>query len=295
MKKLLYLLLLIGAFNSIKSQDSISKEVTNFTIVNLMERSYLMPQVFSSNRLNGENVELNPVLFEAKVSPSFQGRINKKIGIVANIDILMRMLRIKGLPVRTPQYTPSLTLFYDFSDYETSWIWLLTSKLAHYSNGQEDEYFENKTTKKVNLKSGNFSTDFFQLGVTWAQNNSNSLGTGTFYIQQHFNVFDDRETDMDDNFYYTRLYCENSFFYKKRIDWYWKVGGACNFSSVSNIYGTTGSIQAEVGIKPFKKSDFYFSVKYYYGRDYYNIFHIYNRNALTLGIVTDVLSLDLFQ
>ncbi len=111
------------------------------------------------------NVE--PLVFEALISPYFllRTRDESRMGAVISSEIMIRMAAVESLPVRSPSYKPKLTIYShlqskDPSLYNYNYLFLT---LAHYSNGQDGDFFNEDGT--FNTISGDFSTNYFELGL----------------------------------------------------------------------------------------------------------------------------------
>jgi len=108
---------------------------------------------------------IEPLWFEANINPSFYLRHSKNFRLLGVItpQIIIRMYQEPSYPVRTPSYIPQITLYYMFSGKEDAKNLSLFGRLAHHSNGQDGSfYLENG---EINLKSGNFATNFFEIGL----------------------------------------------------------------------------------------------------------------------------------
>ena len=116
---------------------------------------------------------IEPLWFEANLSPSFHIHKNKKSRLMGVLtpQIVFRMYREPSLPVRTPSYMPQLTVYYKAISKTGANSLTFTGKIAHHSNGQDGTfYLENG---EINLKDGSFSTNYFELGVVKTNYNSN--------------------------------------------------------------------------------------------------------------------------
>ena len=108
---------------------------------------------------------IEPLWFEANINPSFYLRHSKSFRLMAVItpQIIIRMYQEPSYPVRTPSYIPQVTLYYLFSGRNNAKNLSLFGRLAHHSNGQDGPFsLENG---EINVKSGDFSTNFFELGI----------------------------------------------------------------------------------------------------------------------------------
>lgn len=109
------------------------------------------------------NIEL--LWFEANLIPNFNIRVNKDSRLMGVLtpQIIIRMYQEESMPVRTPSYIPQITVYYKLVSKTEANSLSLFGKLAHHSNGQAGNfYLENGD---INLKTGDFSTNYFEVGV----------------------------------------------------------------------------------------------------------------------------------
>ena len=82
---------------------------------------------------------------------------------VVTPQVIIRMYQEESFPVRTPSYIPQITAYYLLSPKTEVNRLSLFGKLAHHSNGQDGDFFlENGD---INLLSGNFATNYYELGL----------------------------------------------------------------------------------------------------------------------------------
>ena len=107
---------------------------------------------------------IEPLLFEANVNPSFvlRERNDSKLMAVLTAQIIIRMYNEDSYPVRTPSYIPQVSFYYVANKKEALNYLVLFGKIAHHSNGQDGNFYNEDNT--INLQSGNFATNFFELG-----------------------------------------------------------------------------------------------------------------------------------
>lgn len=107
---------------------------------------------------------IEPLMFEANVNPSFVVRERKdsKLMAVLTAQIIIRMFNEESFPVRTPSYIPQISFYYVANKTDKLNCLVLFGKLAHHSNGQDGNFYNEDST--INLQSGNFATNFFELG-----------------------------------------------------------------------------------------------------------------------------------
>lgn len=107
---------------------------------------------------------IEPLLFEANVNPSFviRERNDSKLMAVLTAQIIIRMYNEESYPVRTPSYIPQVSFYYEANKKEALNYLVLFGKIAHHSNGQDGDFYNEDSS--INLQSGNFATNFFEVG-----------------------------------------------------------------------------------------------------------------------------------
>jgi hypothetical protein len=116
---------------------------------------------------------LEPLILEAKFSPSYFFSRNKKLwAVMVNPQVQIRILNQKSLPIRNPSYRAYVTFFKELRFWKKSFLGKLFydnalwyGSYVHHSNGQDGPFFVNDTTSEVNFNSGNFSTDYAEFGI----------------------------------------------------------------------------------------------------------------------------------
>lgn len=171
LKTTIFLLMVLPTLAGAQVEDDFSRgdslEFQRFlTMVNAnREQSYV---TFGSGVGN-----LEPLILEAKFSPSYFFSKNKKLwALMINPQVQVRILNEKSLPIRNPSYRVYATFFQELKFWNKSFLGkifydnaLWYGSYVHHSNGQDGEFYLNDSTREVNFKSGNFSTDFFEFGI----------------------------------------------------------------------------------------------------------------------------------
>jgi len=113
---------------------------------------------------------MEPLVFEAFVAPYFLLRTSRdaKWGATISPAILMRMYAEESYPVRTPSYMPEISFYRLISKTGDENIKYLFLNLTHHSNGQDGDFFNEDVS--FNTMSGNFSTNYAELGLVLNQN-----------------------------------------------------------------------------------------------------------------------------
>ncbi len=311
----LYLLL---ALNSLSAQVF---DINQSILLN-SERSYITPTAgIGNNHLSGERQRLEKLIFEAKISPNYYIRIGKKdrLGLELTPSVLIRMFNIKSLPILTPSFIPTLKVYH-----RTNWLnklldialpslrrtyFFQTYRLSHHSNGQEGDYFS-QLDQDVNLKDGNFSTDFIEVGFHTTNHQrieetvkseptpvkNYAIRSTSLFLQRHLEGLS-RDTNLVGMYFLNKIEVRNSFLLHRQSGRQRRILLSQSWSIMwgNNGYGTRWSLNFLAGIKFGHESDFFLFTRYYRGPDYYNLRHFYRRSALTFGILTDPINLEIFK
>jgi len=239
--------------------------------------------------------------FEANIIPSFHIRQNKNSRLMGVLtpQIIIRMYQEKSAPVRTPSYIPQITVYYRLKSKKEANSLSLYGKFAHHSNGQDGEYLlENGD---VNLKTGDFSTNYFEAGII--KTNFNKKFNAVQFFGTSFEIHPQGLTNTTMIGSYG-LYRWNSIFSifklpvgseskeKKRArislkgETTWMFGNLYNWDSFSlnrlNLSFTFyyhPKFLEELGL----------FVNVYHGMDYYNIYFNHQISVIRFGIMTEIL------
>lgn len=148
---------------------------------------------------------VEPTLFERNFCPhKYIKTRNEKILLDAAFQITIRMLNLRSSPIRTPDYLPSVTAYALLKqNIDESNLYGYAS-IIHHSNGQDGSFYNEDGT--VNLKDGNFSTNFIKIGFikscTFLNNTSKSFYSWSF--EQHLNI--DRNVELNGIYGFSRLH-----------------------------------------------------------------------------------------
>ena len=297
MKNIIFIL----AFNFIFSvsvlgqeTDSIAPKINLTTIAQVSQgESYI---TFPTDIGN-----IEPLIFEGNLNASFYIRTSKNarlIGVLTT-QIIIRMYQEYSLPVRTPSYIPQLTAYYRLTKKPNINSLSLMGRLAHHSNGQDGSfYLENG---EINTKSGNFSTNYIELGLI--KTNFNSYFNAAQFFSTSFEWHPKELTD-DDLIGKYSLYRWNTIFsiFKLPVE---KTSQEKR-ASIS-LKGKTTWMFGDVYDKDFFDIDrlnvsftFFYHPKFlqdiglfaqiYHGMDYYNIYFNHQITVLRFGIMTEKLN-----
>lgn len=117
---------------------------------------------------------IEPLWIEGNLIPNFYIRKSKNSRLmgVFTPQVIIRMYQEESYPVRTPSYLPQITVYYLLSPKTEQRSLSIFGKLVHHSNGQDgDFYLENGD---INLKTGDFSTNYYELGLIKTNYNKRS-------------------------------------------------------------------------------------------------------------------------
>ncbi len=242
---------------------------------------------------------IEQLIFEGNLIPNFILRSNKESKLMAVVtpQIILRMYNEESLPVRTPSYMPHITFYYSIGKELSIDNFTIFGKIAHHSNGQEDDfYLENG---EINFHSGNFSTNYFEVGVIT-----------TFYVidlnaaqffSTSFKIHPERLSDIELRGLYS-FYRWNSqfaifklppelsedkkeqakFSLKGQFTWLFGDINDWNFFALNRIVANVTFYY-----HPSFLEDIGLFVQYYHGQDYYNIYFPKSRDIIRIGFMTD--------
>ncbi len=243
---------------------------------------------------------IEPLWFEANLIPSFNIRVNKDSRLMGVLtpQIIIRMYREESFPVRTPSYIPQITVYYKLISKTNANSLSLFGKIAHHSNGQDGDFL--LEDGEVNLKSGDFSTNYFELGVI--KTNYNMKFNAVQFFGASFEVHPPglSNTSMQGKYGFYRLKGMFSIFKLP-------VGnqGKKKKASIS-LKGQAGWMFGEINDwNPWSANRFILSFTFYYhpkfledigffaqvyqGMDYYNIYFVHQISVIRFGIMTEIL------
>ncbi len=244
---------------------------------------------------------LEPLMFEANVNPSFVIRERKESNLMAVLtsQVTIRMYNEESYPVKTPSYIPQITFYYLTGDKNPASHYTLFGKFAHHSNGQDGDFYDNDGN--INLQSGNFATNFFELGLI-KTSYSKRLNAPKFFkssLEVH-----PRSWMLDElHGKYSGFRWHNAFFaYKLPVKMGHRGAVKADFSLKAETTWFIDNINDwdTFNIKRFNArltfyyhpkflEDIGFFVQYYHGTDYYNIYFQHRLDVIRFGIMTELL------
>lgn len=220
---------------------------------------------------------------EAQIAPFYFIRFGakSKLTLCVSPKLILRMADAESLPIKTPSFMPTITAFHKInltslsSNKFTNWIFTpdhhtyLIYRFAHHSNGQKDEFFI-PGTKRINFATGNFSTDYAEVGFQWndmSTSRKRFKSSGRLSMEHHFSF--GRETDLKEIYYFNRFILENEI----SINPWMQLGTKIDLMTGSGSrFQTASSYQLSLELQPFRRwSDLSLFIRFYSGPDYYNI------------------------
>ncbi|MCF6269155.1 MAG: hypothetical protein L3J41_05570 [Melioribacteraceae bacterium] len=262
----------------------------------------LISEVHSGNSYvtaGGGFGNIESLIFEANLIPNFILRTNKdaKLMGVLTPQIILRMYNEESLPVQTPSYMPQITLYYSIGKELSINNFTMFGKIAHHSNGQQDNfYLENG---EINYKSGNFSTNYFEVGVikTFFDRTLNAAQFFSTSFQVHPEPLSIKELKgiyslyrWNTEFAIFKLPFEKRNNKKEKANFSLKGYFTWLFGDVNNWkFFSFDRIIASVTFyyHPSFLEDIGLFVQYYHGQDYYNIYFPKTRDIIRIGFMTE--------
>lgn len=239
--------------------------------------------------------------FEGNIIPQFHLRISedsKLMGVITP-QIIIRMYQDDSFPVRTPSYMPQITLYWLFDEKGYTDNWSLYGRIAHHSNGQEGKFYLDNGT--INFKSGNFSTNYVEMGLI--KTHYNSVKNLAQFFRTSFEAHLTKLADSDLNGLYSfyrwhfmfslfKLPAERAMRNNRKANFSlegkmtWMFGEVKNWDAVS-----FDRISASIRFfyHPRFLEDVGLFLQFYHGPDYYNIYFTHQLNVIRFGIMTETL------
>jgi len=244
---------------------------------------------------------LEALMFEANVNPSFVVRKRKdsRLMAVLTAQITIRMYNEESYPVKTPSYIPQISAYYlvgakNSADRSTIFV-----KMGHHSNGQDGSFYNDDGN--INLQTGNFATNFFEMG--WLKTDYSSNLKAEKIFKTSLEVHPRSWMLQELHGQYSGLRWHNAFLaYKLPLKMGPRGSIKANFSlkaetmwSLDKLYDwdtfNIKRLNASVTFYYHPKflEDIGFFVRYYHGMDYYNIYFQHRLDVFRFGIMTELL------
>lgn len=241
-----------------------------------------------------------PLMFEANISPSFIIRQRKDSRLMASLtsQVIIRMYNEESLPVRTPSYIPQVSFYYVMGNKQSKTHNTLFGRVAHHSNGQDGNFYDENGN--INLQSGNFATNYFEIGII-KTSHSSTLNAIKFFkssIEVHPKSWMIEELQGQ----YSGLRWHNTFtaFKLPFIDsvkgenpnFSVKVETSLMLDNYNNLNTfDIDRLNASLTFYYHPKflEDIGLFVQFYHGMDYYNIYFNQQIDLIRFGIMTEIL------
>jgi len=243
---------------------------------------------------------LEPLIFEANISPSFiiRERKDSRLMGILTAQIIIRMYNEESLPVKTPSYMPQITVMYLLGDKYASNKNTIFGRIAHHSNGQSGEFYNEDGD--INTESGNFSTNFVEFGYIHTSF-SNKFNAARF-LKSSLEIHPQSWMFEDLQGKYSGLRWHNTFTaFKiplsseapgKKASISLKLDTMLMLDDINN-WDTFDSKRLNIGLTfyyhPKFLEDIGFFMQFYHGMDYYNIYFMHQIDTIRFGIMTDIL------
>lgn len=299
MKKInLLLLFVILTSNSLVAQT----ETDSITCLNL-DKIAQINQGESYVTFPFDIGNLEPLLFEANISPNFKIRERKDSRLMAVLtpQIIIRMFDEHSNPVKTPSYMPQLTLYFLMGNKDSPNKQTLFGKIAHHSNGQEGAFYDENGD--INLQTGNFSTNYLEFGFLKSSfsNQLKAFRTIKSSIEIHPKEWMLKELHgqysgirWHNSFLAYKLPMKSNFKNRKeqKANFSLKAETIWMFDNI-NDWDTFNlnrlNLNLIVYYHPKFLEDVGFFVQFYRGIDYYNIYFQHQISTIRFGIMTEIL------
>ena len=244
---------------------------------------------------------IEPLWFEANVVPNFYIRKSKDsrlMGVLTS-QIIIRMYQEESFPVRTPSYMPQIKVYYLLSSKTEVNSLSLFGKLAHHSNGQSGNFYLEDGS--INHKTGNFSTNYYELGFIKTNYNTRFNAAQFFGTSVEIHPPNLTIEEMDGTYSLYRwnttfsifkLQGNNNHNKKKNANislkgqTTWMFGNLNNWDDLSL---NRLNLELTFFYHPKFLEDIGLFAQIYHGLDYYNIYFNHQINVLRFGIMTEKL------
>jgi hypothetical protein len=228
------------------------------------------------------------------VAPYFLLRTSRdaKWGATISSKIMIRMYAEESFPVRTPSYMPEISFYHQLNKSGDDKVKYLFLNLTHHSNGQDGDFFNEDGS--INTVSGNFSTNYLELGLFLNQNVVPFSNTNEYFktsIEYHLNV--NRVDELEGRYSFVRwhnnfrifrfpeysnatekLMLDKNSAVQTRLETTWLFGDMndASFFDLKERF----NFSLTIAYRPKFLSDVSLFANFYSGEDYYNM-HFYRR------------------
>ncbi|NQW36792.1 MAG: hypothetical protein HQ471_07285 [Flavobacteriales bacterium] len=244
---------------------------------------------------------IEPLMFEANVSPSFKIRERKDSRLMAVLtgQIIIRMYNEPSYPIRTPSYIPQITFYFLTGNKRASKKLTLFGRLAHHSNGQDGNFY--KENGSINLTSGNFATNFIEIGYI-KSSYSKHLSAFKFFkssVEIHPKSWMMEEMQgiysglrWHNTFMAYKLPMSDNFNKSRKANFSLKAESTIMLDNINNLKTfDLNRLNASLTFYYHPKflEDIGLFVQLYHGMDYYNIYFNHHVDTIRFGLMTEIL------
>ncbi len=216
-------------------------------------------------------------------------------------QFIIRMYREESYPVRTPSYIPQISVYYMLRSKTDVNSLSIYGKFVHHSNGQENNFYNEDST--INFKSGDFSTNYYELG--FIKTNYNKRFHAAQFLGTSVEIYPPKAMRADLHPYFS-MFRWNAKFSIFKIPTYKKDHSKRKKAHISikgQVTWMFGELNEWDPLSPKRLNlclTFYYHPKFlediglfarvYHGLDYYNIYIFSDPiSILRFGIMTDKL------
>lgn len=243
---------------------------------------------------------IDPLIFEANISPSFIIRQRKDSRLMAILtpQVILRMYNKESFPVQTPSYIPQISFYYLMGDKQSKTHNTFFGRVAHHSNGQDGDFYNENGL--INLKSGNFATNFFEIGFI-RTSHSSTLNAIKFFksslevhprswmleeLQGQYSGLRWHNTFSAFKLPFIKSNNKNNPTFSLKIDTSMMLD---NYNNLDTFDLDRLNASLTFYYHPKFLEDIGLFVQFYHGMDYYNIYFQEKLDVIRFGIMTEIL------
>jgi len=247
---------------------------------------------------------IEPLIFEANLNPNFVIRERKDSRLMAVLtpQITIRMYNIESYPVQTPSYIPQISFYYLTGDRQGLRQNTFFGRIAHHSNGQDGSFYKDSLNTQINLRTGNFATNYMEFGLIHTSYSSHKNAVKFFKSSLEVHPRNWMLEELHGQ--YSGLRWHNSFFaYKLPMDRdFFMKNRRANFSVKIETTWMLDQINDWEVLEldrlnaaltfyyhPKFLEDIGLFVQFYHGTDYYNIYFQHQIDTIRFGLMTEIL------
>ncbi len=302
MKKLKVRMLIIALGFSVLAINAPAQPVDSTINENNFFQSIRANQVDSYITFGQGFGNLEPLIFEGLISPYFLLRTSRdaRWGATVSPTIMLRMEAEESFPVQAPSYMPNITFYHQISRTSENVKYLFLT-LKHHSNGQYESFYSDDGT--INTVTGDFSTNFIEVGAFFNKPVLPFSNTREYFrtsLEYHVNIA--RSEELEGIYSFLRWHNSIRIFRfpipKSTLKW---LGYRAQSAQVQTNIQTTWmfgdvnnasfpdlkerfNLSLTMSYRPRVLSDVGLFVRFFTGKDYYNMQFMRRLNVLSFGI-----------